>query len=86
LQICVDFLTQSSNTTAPRIRQPSSPRLPAMEYPSRCILPAVPQLPILTNGAGAATILAAGIGSFALAELTCVGDKSAAVKEQPHFL
>jgi hypothetical protein len=34
----------------------------------------------LTNGSGAAAILAAGIGSFALAVLSCAGDKLAAVK------
>lgn len=34
----------------------------------------------LTNGSGAAAILAAGGGSFALAALACAGDKSAAVK------
>jgi hypothetical protein len=33
-----------------------------------------------TNGSGAAAILAAAIGSFALAVLACAGDKSAAVK------
>jgi hypothetical protein len=33
----------------------------------------------LTNGSGSA-VLAAGIGSFALAVLACVGDRSAAVK------
>jgi hypothetical protein len=36
--------------------------------------------PTLTNGSGAAAILSAGIGSFALAVLACAGDKSAAVK------
>jgi hypothetical protein len=34
----------------------------------------------LTNGSGAAAILAAGIGSFTLALLACAGDKLAAVK------
>jgi hypothetical protein len=34
----------------------------------------------LTNGSGAAAILSAGIGSFALAVLACAGDKSAAIK------
>ena len=36
--------------------------------------------PALTNGSGAAAILAAGIGSFALAVLACAGDKLAADK------
>ena len=39
-----------------------------------------PNAPALTNGSGAAAILAAGIGFFALAVLACAGDKSAAVK------
>jgi hypothetical protein len=33
--------------------------------------------PILTNGSGAAAILSAGIGAFALAVLAAAGDKSA---------
>jgi hypothetical protein len=33
-----------------------------------------------TNGSGSAAILAAGIGSFALAVLSCAGDKMAAVR------
>jgi hypothetical protein len=41
---------------------------------------ASPNAPALTNGPGAAAILAAGIGSFALAVLACAGDKLAAVK------
>ena len=41
---------------------------------------ATPNTPCLTNGSGAGAILAAGIGSFALAVLTCAGDKSAAIK------
>jgi hypothetical protein len=41
--------------------------------------------PALTNGSGAAAILAAGIGSFALAVLACAGDKSAAVKNSLIF-
>ena len=36
--------------------------------------------PALTNGSGAAAILAAGIGSFTLAVLACAGDKVAAIK------
>jgi hypothetical protein len=35
--------------------------------------------PMLTNGSGAAAILSAGIGAFALAVLACAGDKSTAV-------
>jgi hypothetical protein len=42
-------------------------------------------LPALTNGSGAAAILAAGIGSFALAVLACAGDKLAAVKNSLIF-
>lgn len=34
----------------------------------------------LTNGSGAAAILAAGVGCFALAVLACIGDKSAYIK------
>ena len=41
---------------------------------------ATPNTSSLTNGSGAAAILAAGIGSFALAVLACAGDKLAAVK------
>ena len=41
--------------------------------------------PTLTNGSGAAAILAAGIGSFALAVLACAGDKLAAVKNSLIF-
>jgi hypothetical protein len=40
----------------------------------------LPNAPALTNGSGSAAVLAAGIGSFALAVLACAGDKSAAVK------
>ena len=46
---------------------------------------ASPNAPALTNGSGAAAILAAGIGSFALAVLTCAGDKLAAVKSSLIF-
>jgi hypothetical protein len=42
-------------------------------------------VPALTNGSGAAAILAAGIGSFALAVLALAGDKSAAVKNSLVF-
>ena len=41
--------------------------------------------PTLTNGSGAAAILAAGIGTLALAVLACAGDKSAAVKSSLIF-
>ena len=41
--------------------------------------------PSLTNGSGGAAILAAGIGSFALAVVACVGDKSAAIKNSLIF-
>jgi hypothetical protein len=44
-----------------------------------------PNTPALPNGSGAAAILAAGIGSFALAVLACAGDKSAAVKNSLIF-
>lgn len=36
--------------------------------------------PTLPNGSGAAALLAAGIGSFALAILAIVGDQSASIK------
>jgi hypothetical protein len=42
-------------------------------------------VPALTNGSGAAAILAAGIGSFALAMLAVAGDKSAAIKSSLVF-
>jgi hypothetical protein len=41
--------------------------------------------PEMPNGSGAAAILAAGIGSFALAVLACAGDKSALIKEGLNF-
>jgi hypothetical protein len=41
--------------------------------------------PARTNGSGAAAILAAGVGSFALAVLACAGDKVAAVKNSLVF-
>jgi hypothetical protein len=41
---------------------------------------ALVNLPAITNGAGAAAILSAGIGSFALALLAFAADKSAAIK------
>jgi hypothetical protein len=44
-----------------------------------------PNPPALTNGSGAAAILSAGIGSFALAILTFAGDKSANVKSMLIF-
>ena len=46
---------------------------------------ASPNAPALTNGSGAAAILAAGIGSFALAVLACAGGKLAAVKNSLIF-
>ena len=46
---------------------------------------ASPNAPALTNGSGAAAILAAGVGSFALAVLACAGDKSAIVKNSLVF-
>jgi hypothetical protein len=39
----------------------------------------------LTNGSGAAAILAAGLGSFALAVLASAGDKSAAIARRLIF-
>ena len=44
-----------------------------------------PNARLLTNGSGAAAILAAGVGSFALAVLAIAGDKSAAVKSSLIF-
>ncbi|MGA2170925.1 MAG: hypothetical protein ABSG62_22295 [Terracidiphilus sp.] len=41
---------------------------------------ASPNVPAITNGSGAAAILSAGIGAFALAVLAFAGDKSATVK------
>jgi len=41
--------------------------------------------PALTNGSGAAAILAAGVGTFSMALLACAGDKSAAVKSSLIF-
>jgi hypothetical protein len=41
---------------------------------------APPVTPSLPNGSGAAAILSAGIGSFALAILAIAGDKSATIK------
>jgi hypothetical protein len=41
--------------------------------------------PALTNGSGAAAILAAGIGTLALAVLACAGEKSAAVRSSLIF-
>jgi hypothetical protein len=46
---------------------------------------ASPNAPALTNGSGAAAILAAGVGSFALAVLACAGDKLTAVKNSLVF-
>jgi hypothetical protein len=41
--------------------------------------------PALANGSGAAAILAAGIGAFALAVLACAGDKLAHVRSSLIF-
>ena len=48
-----------------------------MKMPDSTISPNVPSL---TNGSGAAAILATAIGFFALAVLACAGDKVAALK------
>jgi hypothetical protein len=48
-------------------------------------LKSLPDPPALTNGSGAAAILSAGIGSFALAVLALVADKFAAVKSALSF-
>lgn len=47
--------------------------------------PAATNTPALTNGSGAAAILSAGIGSFALAVLAVACDKSALVKSSLVF-
>ena len=44
-----------------------------------------PKTPAFTNGSGAAAILAAGIGVFALAVLAIAGDKSAYVRSSLIF-
>ena len=41
---------------------------------------ATPKLPAMTNGSGAAAILSAGIGCFALSVIALDADKSAALK------
>lgn len=41
---------------------------------------AVPVLPALTNGSGAAAVLSAGIGCFAVAVLSFAGDKSSHIR------
>jgi hypothetical protein len=46
---------------------------------------ASPNVPAMTNGSGAAAILAAGVGSLALAVLACAGDKLPAVKNSLIF-
>jgi hypothetical protein len=48
-----------------------------MKMPDRA---ASPHTPALANGSGGAAVLAAGIGSFALAILALAADKSAAIK------
>jgi len=47
--------------------------------------PASTNAPALTNGSGAAAILANSVGTFALAVLACAGDKLAAVKSSLVF-
>ncbi|MFZ0962029.1 MAG: hypothetical protein WAO35_14090 [Terriglobia bacterium] len=44
-----------------------------------------PSAPAMTNGSGAAAILAAGVGSFALAVLAVAGDKLTAIKNSLIF-
>jgi hypothetical protein len=46
---------------------------------------AAPAVKAMTNGVGAAAILAAGIGSFVLAVLAIVADKSIAIKKLMNF-
>jgi hypothetical protein len=46
---------------------------------------ALPIRPALTNGPGAAAVLSAGIGSFAMAVLAFAGDKSALVRNHLTF-
>ena len=53
-----------------------------MNLPSTATLP---DAPTRTNGSGAATILAAGVGCFALSVLGIAGDKSAAIKSSLIF-
>ena len=42
-------------------------------------------VPAITNGSGTAALLAAGVGSFAMATLACAADKSPAVKSSLIF-
>ena len=44
-----------------------------------------PNSPVLTNGSGAAAILSAGIGCFALSVLAIAADRSAAIKSALAF-
>ena len=44
-----------------------------------------PRVPAIPNGSGAAAILAAAIGCFALAVLAFAGDKSVAIKNSLNF-
>jgi hypothetical protein len=44
-----------------------------------------PDIPALTNGSGAAALLSAGIGAFAVAVLAFAGDKSALVRSHLAF-
>ncbi|MGP8270583.1 MAG: hypothetical protein ACLQLH_10990 [Terracidiphilus sp.] len=48
-----------------------------MNRTDRAVSPGTPAIP---NGSGAAAILAAGLGSFVLAVLALMGDKSALIK------
>jgi hypothetical protein len=45
----------------------------------------LPDSPAIPNGSGAAAVLAAGIGAFALAVLAIAGDKSALMKRSLDF-
>jgi len=53
-----------------------------MTLPNPATVSATPAIP---NGSGAAAVLSAGIGAFALAVLAVTGDKSAAIKQSLNF-
>ena len=53
-----------------------------MNPPDDTLSPRVPSIP---NGSGAAAILAAAVGCFALAVLAFAGDKSVAIKNDLNF-
>jgi hypothetical protein len=53
-----------------------------MNTPDSVVSPDTPSMP---NGSGAAAVLAAGVGSFALAVLAIAGDKSALIKSSLVF-